>query len=1166
MIPVGPFLLDDLVGRGGMGEVWRGRHVRSGAFVAVKVIAREHATSEEAKGAFAREVSAAARLDHPGVVAVYDYGVIPAEATERSQGTLLAGSPYFAMDYAALGGLRDHIGRIGDWRACLALVTNVVDGLAHAHARGVVHRDLKPDNVLLFAGDDGLAVKLSDFGIAWSMVAGTDLGAVSDGRPVQRRIGTAHFMAPEQILGTWRDFGPWTDLYALGCTVWMMVCGAPPFLGASGSRLLTAHLYEDPPPLRPLFTVPDGLTDCLLALLAKDPAARYRRAADVSMALRALPEVESQMLNPRRPLDRSFADTRTFPIVGPSVCAAPTTYDLGPAPATDERPLQVSARPVHHAQPQLSAVPGDVALPLPRVPREVGLGLFGLRALPFVGRQASRAVLWESLVEVTQLRRPRVVLLHGASGTGKSRLAQWVCERAHELGVGEVLGAVHGPSAGPSDGLVPAVGRMLRCQGVDPDLLDAHIERMLHRMGVDDPVLVWALASVLRDGTPAVQPQERYGVLRRLIAHLGARRPVVLRLDDVHWSSDSLRFLASLPEATGDCPVLVVATVEDAALQRRPVASRLVERLQSLPTTHSVEVGEMSVDALGTLLAGTVGVHVDLARDIARRCGGNPLFALQLVADLVQRGRLHNGEGGFQLPADAAVDEEMPTDMHDLWSRRLRAVFDIEPPAVLHAFEIAAVLGQEVHPHEWDAACVAADIAAPHAAVALLARHRLTRAFASGNWSFTHGQLAASLRRSAASEGRLQAHHLACATMLAAHPAAGSHGRLGRHLRRAGQNLAAADPLVEAARERRARYETEEARQLLGLWRACLIDGGREPEHVGWAAGRLETARLDLQVGRWDEARQQFDGLLVDAGAYEWPNAVRLAILLDLGSCARMRGESDASGLLRSALVLAGELGDIAAQASCLQGLGILDIYTGEAEEAARRLDRARELYAACGPDQFSSRLQCTRRSAELLVRCQRYAEAEALLREAIEGFRAMGSRFGVASTTNAMGELHRERGDLDSAARLYEDALDVFADLGHPDALAPAFNLGCVLVERGRMEEGRARMEAYLRLEHVPAEGRGVAHVVMARVEAANGRWDEVAEHVDRAESLLVETDYVDRDAALFSEQIAALAAAAGQQALSARVRSMSVSQWTRLGRADEASRAAGDAAASPS
>ena len=139
---LGPFTLEAPIGRGGMGEVWRGRHTRDGAPIAVKMITAELSHSAESRARFREEVRAVARLDHPNVILLLDYGEAPVEAERWTAGRLRSGSPYLVMELCSAGAIRREASA-WVWSELRALLRSLLGALAYAHARGVIHRDLR---------------------------------------------------------------------------------------------------------------------------------------------------------------------------------------------------------------------------------------------------------------------------------------------------------------------------------------------------------------------------------------------------------------------------------------------------------------------------------------------------------------------------------------------------------------------------------------------------------------------------------------------------------------------------------------------------------------------------------------------------------------------------------------------------------------------------------------------------------------------------------------------------------------------------------------------------------------------------------------------------------------------------------------------------------------
>ncbi|MBA2660834.1 MAG: serine/threonine protein kinase [Bradymonadaceae bacterium] len=274
MIAIGPFELITIIGQGGMGDIWRGRHLDQNVEVAVKVMSASMANLKKHEQLFASEVRAVASLHHRNIVRVYDHGKISRAAADASSGQLSVDSPYLVMELAAGGSLADRP-RPTSWPALMHILLQVLDGLAHAHAHEIFHRDLKLGNVLVTDENAGRpTVKLTDFGLVQLAAVGQFSQAAEQ---YISGAGTPGYMAPEQIRGCWRQIGPWTDLYALGCMVYELASGALPMTKSNVVHMAMAHLHEMPDPFVPTFAVPPEL-DAWVAKLFGQGAARALRA------------------------------------------------------------------------------------------------------------------------------------------------------------------------------------------------------------------------------------------------------------------------------------------------------------------------------------------------------------------------------------------------------------------------------------------------------------------------------------------------------------------------------------------------------------------------------------------------------------------------------------------------------------------------------------------------------------------------------------------------------------------------------------------------------------------------------------------------------------------------------------------------------------------------
>jgi len=618
---LGPFTLAEPLGEGAHAVVYRAVHRPTQRPVAVKLLKGD---DRRASRALEREVQAVAALSHPGIVEVYDTGLVPRGAGDG----LVAGTRWLALELATHGSLADRgPKRYGTVRQILL---QVLSALAHAHARGVVHRDLKPANVLR----SGRRLKLADFGLAF---------AVGQARG-PRIAGTPAYMAPEQVRGEADRIGPWTDLYAVGCIAWELTTGRPPFVG-DAQELFDRHLGEEPGPFLPRMDVPADLEAWLRRRLAKDPRDRGDNAALVAAALL---EMGTDLVD--------------------GVARPPTGGEADPRTWTES--LSQWFDPDDLARVEGEAYEGDPWL-MPRADWHLAersrppvwllgasLGLYTLRAVPVVGRIQERNQLWASVRHVASQRRATTVSVVGEPGMGCTAMGRWLTLAVKEGGYGAVV-------LGPSD---------------DPGGLEAlwaEVRAWMHR-GL---VVVWV-------DEPSTE------VAEALVAQL-------------HTS-----------ELQG-APVLVLLTGGSA-----------------VPGARQVELLAMADPVIERLCCDVAGVSAQAARQLARRVGGVPGDALQLLRALVDQDRLVHGRDGFDVPS--GFDHLPPT-------RAQRGAQDIaalvaDAGTGLHGVAVAALVGERASHGAWVRLCERVGVAAdPDGFLPLLEAGLVTW---SGRWHFHSGTVA----------------------------------------------------------------------------------------------------------------------------------------------------------------------------------------------------------------------------------------------------------------------------------------------------------------------------------------------------------------------------------------------------------------------------------------
>jgi TolB-like protein/tRNA A-37 threonylcarbamoyl transferase component Bud32 len=293
---IGNYQILEEIGRGGMGVIYRARQRHSRRIVALKRILSYHADSQETLARFRREAQAAASLDHPNILPIY-------EVSECDDGL-----PFFSMKFAGGGSLLDAAPALrGEPRRAVALMAKVARAVQYAHAQGILHRDLKPGNVLLDGRGEPL---VSDFGLAkW-------LDTSSHLTRTLTIFGTPGYIAPEQVNGSAGKLGPTADVYSLGAILFDLLTGRPPFLGEHALKVIQQASEKPAPKLRTLMPGLDRDLETICSkCLDREPGTRYRSAGALAEDLERWLEGRHIVARPVSPPARAWRWTRRNPVV-----------------------------------------------------------------------------------------------------------------------------------------------------------------------------------------------------------------------------------------------------------------------------------------------------------------------------------------------------------------------------------------------------------------------------------------------------------------------------------------------------------------------------------------------------------------------------------------------------------------------------------------------------------------------------------------------------------------------------------------------------------------------------------------------------------------------------------------------------------------------------------
>ncbi len=982
-----------VLGEGGMGIVYRCRDQASGEFVAIKrVIPPEGKLAGEYVMWFYKESRALAALDHPGIVRARDFG------------QLADSSPYLAMELASGVSLHDLTAARLSFELIWSIVDQVLAALAHAHARGIVHGDLKPSNVLVEEQEEAPPeVHILDFGLAWLRQDTHDErldGEKSMEFAPHAGAGTPGYMAPEQIQHEMHHVCGATDIYSLGCILYKLLSGRSPFHGDPKS-LLRQHAFDRVPPLELAIDAPPEVTGFVERMLAKRPWDRWEFAAEARADWARF-----------KPPDAPDPSVWRFPSLGKSASAtrAASTRKTGP----------------HGPNPLLAAAP------------ERAPGLLSMRPSPLVGRDDVRRLLESVCDDVVQGRGPshRLVILVGPAGAGKSRIAEWLCEEMHERGTMIPLRARYRPMRTPLDGMLGAVTFYYNFDRTDRDTIERSLLSRWKVKKDDKNGRAWVAGAAewLRPAQPGseIGPsgirftldtlETRRQVHRYTLRRVARGRPLLFWLDDLHHAGQTtFEGLLRLHENDPDQRIVMVATVRAEDVQLGTPAADRLRQLRELLDGDVVEIDAMDPETTTALLQASLPLDETAAREAARRSRGNPLFALQQLHAWALAGNLELVNGLYRVPPEILALR--PQTTAELWDSRVAAMPEEHRLAAYAVSTMSGDIRREVLHALLSALGLPAD-----ACIISLQNAEILLPRGPGRYGWPHALLQEHLLAGLTARPDQRRVFHAAAEALTHHPLASSR----RVIRQRVVNLLNAG-------------EPDNAAHLLFEFLARAWHGAREPlatlADLELLKGHLQGRSLALKhrwqaealrhVGRTDEAITHAD---IARTTFE-----ELGDEESLAHCLRLLGHLDSEkGASAEGLLLVDLAHQLFERQDDALGMAQCEAVTGEIEYLLGNYEHAREVVEA-GEAHFKKIRQPLGRGQCLLLLSWidhsegATARARRLTLEARAEFEKAGYRLGIAQADVSLAHVEHRLMNFYSAEVGAMDALGAFDALRTP-------------------------------------------------------------------------------------------------------------------------------------
>lgn len=1055
------------LGRGGMGVVYRARDIKGSGEVAVKVLLNPK-PGKRAIRRFLREAKVAVRLRHPNIVSTYGFGRV-------DEGFFLA------MELVDGQPLSRYWRRGVPFDALIAIALQSLSALGAAHAADVIHRDLKPGNVLIGQNErGGLMVKVLDFGLARFLQPDRDTLTRTG-----ELVGTPRYMSPEQARGS-RDIDITTDLYALGVILYEFATGKVLFDAEVPTAVAVKHITDPVPPMVPRdgLDLPAGFEAVVRKMLAKDAKSRYPD----TMAVRGA-------LAPYLKKERNA--------------------ELPIAPGGFQNTVEV---PPQLAQSVESAKPDGTVHFEPSV----------------IGRKAQLRKLWTLHRQAIDNGRGSVVFVRGEAGIGKSRLLEAFRDGMLESAEMEWYSGETQQSDGQGlSALRRALGALLGLRAQDRDAARRWIHDVLVSWGgeaeedidrltrffrsderLDDQRAAFAGSN--EDERAQADREQLFGVIERVLRRAASQRPLLMCLEDLHWAGAPTRgFLEYLlPRLKSTpAPLMLVCTMrsdDEDARDWDEVLPRLLRYEADL--FHQMELRPLEEDQSRTLVRAMLKATDRLTTAILGMTSGNPLHITQMLRFMHDRQLIVEEDGVWDLPSGSRARELVPPELADLMTARLEHLLARHRlrEELTQLVQRAALIGRRV-PYRLLLRLLEMEKDAGNARVKALLEHleeMLDLLLEEGILfedldhtedilTFCHGVLRETLNQGLKDRRSMRGTHLAAAQakeIYYARTLDGHAAEIAEHYEAARREedamhwqMRAADAARRSWNLRACEEHYLRARQLMKRLPGVTPHQRRELYEA--------LGEIYLSTGRHDRASKCFVRAF-DAAEEAGEGDAMAHLLFQQGNVWRERGRlKDAEKAYQECLAVSRALGVHEGIGNALLGLSKLARQSGAQPEAHRFLSAAEEQFeqladnkalADChrnrayiymrqgewsqGKKHLKESLQINRDRqdrwglahvhrdlAKLAVLRGRNDEGQINARKALDLFENIGARYGFAKSVYTLAQVHKAQGHYQAAGDQFQRALAIFEALAADREIAESmFQLGYVALRLGRPREAR--------------------------------------------------------------------------------------------------------------